>query len=85
MAEEKIVIFHHDCEGAVNHWSVVGELVRCKDCKHRIMNEHYGEKGYSKLKAMCELDAGDIFELARYAEIDDWFCADGERKDGGEK
>ena len=33
MADEKIVIFHHDCEGAVNHWSIVGELVRCKDCK----------------------------------------------------
>lgn len=61
----------------------VVEVVRCKDCKHRIVNEHYGEKGYMKLKAMCELDSGDPFELGRYAEEDDWFCADGERKEGG--
>lgn len=60
------------------------EVVRCKDCKHRIVNEHYGEKGYLKLKAMCELDTGDPFEFARDAGNDDWFCADGERKDGGQ-
>lgn len=60
------------------------EVVRCRDCKHRIVNEHYGEKGYLKLKAMCELDRGDPFELGRYAEEDDWFCADGKRKDGGQ-
>ena len=56
-----------------------GELVRCKDCKHRIINEHYGEKGYMNLKAMCELDTGDIFQLGREAYNDEWFCADGER------
>ena len=58
----------------------VVRVVRCKDCKHRIVNEHYGKKGYFKLKAYCELDTGDIFELAREAENDDWFCADGERR-----
>lgn len=56
-------------------------VVRCKDCKHRVVNEHYGKKGYFDLKAYCELDTGDIFELGRDAEKDDWFCADGERKD----
>jgi hypothetical protein len=56
-------------------------VVRCKDCKHRIMNEHYGKKGYLKIKAMCECDTGDPFELGRCAEDDDWFCGDGERKD----
>lgn len=61
----------------------VVEVVRCRECKHRIVNEHYGEKGYLKLKAMCELDTGDPFELARDAGNDDWFCADGERADGG--
>ena len=55
-------------------------VVRCKDCKHRILNDHYGKKGYFNLKAMCDLDTGDIFELGRNAEIDDWFCADGERR-----
>lgn len=58
------------------------EVVRCKNCKHRIVNEHYGEKGYLNLKAMCDLDTGDIFELGREAELDDWYCADAERKDG---
>lgn len=59
----------------------VRELVRCRDCKHRVVNEHYGKKGYMDLKAYCKLDTGDIFELGRNAENDDWFCADGERKD----
>ncbi len=55
-------------------------VVRCRDCKHRIVNEHYGERGYIKLKAYCKLDTGDIFSLGRCAEDDNWFCADGERK-----
>lgn len=55
------------------------EVVRCKDCKHRWVNEHYGEKGYMKIKAMCSLDTDDPFELGRNAYDDDWFCADGER------
>lgn len=53
------------------------EVVRCKDCMHRIVNEHFGEKGYMRLKAMCKLDTGDPFELGRNAEDDNWFCADG--------
>ena len=57
------------------------DVVRCKDCKHRWVNEHYGEKGYMKIKAMCSLDTDDPFELGRNAYDDDWFCADGERKD----
>ena len=58
------------------------QVVQCRDCKHRVVNEHYGKKGYMNLKAYCELDTGDIFELGRNAEDDDWFCEDGERKDG---
>lgn len=56
------------------------EIIRCKDCKHRIVNEHAGEKGYLNLKAMCELDTDDPFELGRNAEDDEWFCADAERR-----
>lgn len=59
------------------------KIIRCKDCKHRIVNEHYGEKGYMDLKARCELGTDDIFQLGRNAENDDWFCADGERKADG--
>lgn len=56
------------------------EVVRCRDCKHRIVNEHYGERGYLNLKAECEWDTGDPFGLGRNAEDDEWFCADGERR-----
>lgn len=56
------------------------DIVRCKECKHRVVNEHYGEKGYLNIKAYCDLDTGDIFELGRRADVDEWFCADGERE-----
>lgn len=56
-------------------------VTRCKYCKHRIVNENYGKRGYLRIKARCEFDSGDIFELGRNAENDDWFCADGEPKD----
>ena len=59
------------------------EIIRCKDCRHRIVNDHYGEKGYLNIKGYCELDTGDPFELGRNAENDDWFCADAERRDDG--
>lgn len=62
----------------------VVEVVRCRDCKHRIVNENYGKRGYLKLKAMCELDTGDPYAFGRDAGNPDWFCADGERKDGGQ-
>lgn len=56
-------------------------IVRCKNCKHRIVNKHYGEKGYLDIKAECELDTGDPFALGRNAEDDEWFCADAEAKE----
>ncbi len=34
MANEMIVIFHHDERGVVRTWSEIGRLVRCKDCKY---------------------------------------------------
>lgn len=49
----------------------VVSVVRCKDCKHRILHKHYAE---------CDLDTGDPYALGRNAEEDDWFCADGEKK-----
>ncbi len=33
-----------------------------------------------RLKAVCELDTGDPYELGRKAEDDDWFCGDAERR-----
>ena len=49
------------------------ELVLCKDCKHRCFDNRFG--------FMCNLDTGDPYEMGRNAYDDDWFCADGERKD----
>lgn len=57
------------------------DVVRCGECKHRIVNENAGKKGYMRIEAMCELDNGDIFALGRNADDPDWFCADGERRD----
>lgn len=57
------------------------DVVHCRDCKHRIVNDYAGKKGYMRIKAMCELDNGDIFALGRNADDPDWFCADGERRD----
>ena len=53
----------------------VGEIVRCKDCKHRELDEGF---------YVCKLDTGDLYELGRNAEDDNWFCADGERKEDNE-
>lgn len=40
MAKEHIVIFHHDERGAVRTWSDMGELLRCKDCRHYDTHGH---------------------------------------------
>ena len=53
-------------------------VVRCKDCKHRMAYKNR----YGTLIAECDLDTGDEYELGRRAEKDEWFCADGERKEG---
>ena len=49
------MVYGSDCK-------VVGELVRCKDCKH-----------YK--------DGKCFYTMRRHGLKDDWFCADGERKD----
>lgn len=59
---------------------IVGEIVRCKDCKYRKGTFHADrrmkEGGYWVY--WCELDTGDPFELGRNAQDDNWFCGDGE-------
>lgn len=62
---------------------VVRELIRCKDCKHRVVNEHYGEHIY--LRAVCNLDTGNPYDLGRNAWNDEWYCADAERREEGEE
>ena len=64
------------------------EIVRCKDCKHRPKEPNFKtyENGFdiefpegSKCPCKC---SGDEY-YSWYPE-DDWFCASGERKEGGE-
>ena len=73
--KEQIVIFHHDCEGRVNHWSLAGEIVRCKDCKH---NPSSYENG-STPKTRCPLWCGWCFNIDDPEP--DFFCAYGERRE----
>lgn len=62
------------------------EVVRCKDCKHResVWHKDGRMKDGGYYYYYCNLDTGDPFELGREAEQDDWFCADGERKEVSE-
>lgn len=61
------------------------ELVRCKDCKHRPELKWYSDKhgNYAALEfpdgSKCPCQCEDFFCSRR--PKDDWFCADGERKD----
>lgn len=50
-------------------------VVRCKDCKHRRVHKSWFE---------CELDSADPYDQGRTSWDDDWFCADGERRDDGQ-
>lgn len=53
---------------------IVGELVRCKDCKHRIEHKHYGDLGESAYT--CE---GNMVGWI----LPDDFCSHAKRKNGG--
>ncbi len=53
----------------------VVEVVWCKECKHREYDDFMKE-------FVCDLDAADPYEMSRCAEDDEWFCKDGERRDG---
>lgn len=67
MAQEKVVIFHHDERGIVRTWSEVGELVRCKDCKY--MTEHYDTDGNAPYWTCSEWDSGTDYDgFCHYAE-----------------
>ena len=56
------------------HCPIKGELVRCRECKHFVENTW-------ECSRLCDR-FGDEYSDARV--YPDWFCADGERKDGAE-
>ena len=51
------------------------QIVRCKDCKYWVGN---WLEGGNMINTKCTLSH-------RYPQPSDWFCADGERKDNGNK
>ena len=67
---EYIVRLEHDADGAVHYVRQIdGELVRCKECKHLFTDFVMDGKEYKR----CEMQMAGFH--------DDWYCADGERKD----
>lgn len=55
---------------------VLVEVVRCKDCKHSYQVTAYRTNdGKDVTMLECDIDG--------YTTASDWFCAEGERKDGG--
>ena len=71
--KDKEMIFHvYECsDGTIMIREKTGELVRCGECKHRDPEDKRCDCGGH------EWVKGKILPVE-----DDWFCADGERKDG---
>ena len=67
---------------AIGYIEGVAPVVRCKDCKHR--PKHVGEDNsgfaieFPDHICPCQCEDG----WYNWIPKDDWFCADGERKDG---
>ena len=55
-----------------------GELIRCKDCKHRPTGTNRDDLEFPDNKCPCQCD--DFWYS--WKPSDDWFCGNGERKDG---
>lgn len=68
-AEQTVMTFN-ECGLRIKEAPTVDAVpVRCKDCKHRDPEDRKCDCGHD---IMWQLPRGD-----------DWYCADGERKDGG--
>ena len=59
---------------------LIGELVRCKDCKHRPTGTNRDDLEFPDDKCPCQCE--DYWYS--WKPSDDWFCGNGERKDGEE-
>lgn len=55
---------------------ISGELVRCKDCKHR--PKYDGPNHIVFPNGICPCQCEDCYY--DWMPSDDWFCADGERR-----
>ena len=52
------------------------KVVRCKDCKHATMTAD------GKMCKYCAMDTDDFGDQRDVYHDAEWFCADGERRDG---
>lgn len=64
---KEVIIRYQTEDGRIVKAYDQGELVRCKDCKHRDPEDK-----------KCDSGHGIVWQLPR---PDDWHCADGERKE----
>ena len=53
----------------------IGEIIRCRDCKHATMTSD------GKLCKYCAMDTDDFGNPRDVYHDADWFCADGEKRD----
>ena len=58
---------------------LIGELVRCKDCKHRPTGTNRDDLEFPDEKCPCQCE--DFWYS--WKPSDNWYCGNGERKDGG--
>lgn len=65
--KEIIIAYDENAEATPVMGDWVGELVRCKDCKHCYVD------GENVRFNVCELDHNKV-------QSGDWFCADGEQR-----
>ena len=57
---------------------LIGELVRCKNCKHRPIGTNRDDLEFPDDKCPCKCE--DYWYS--WKPSDDWFCGNGEQKDG---
>lgn len=84
MAKEYIMLFDYalyneDTGKACFNPKMVGELVRCKDCKYRPHWDEKTESAVFPIPDRCPCECDDYFYS--WVPNDDWFCADGERRE----
>lgn len=75
----KEVIARYETDGRIVKCFDIGELVRCKDCKHRpivIDSEGNGfDYDFPDERCPCQCEDGWYNWMPR----DEWYCANGER------
>lgn len=68
-------LIKQDENGAYHLFNIGDEVVRCKNCKWWELVDDYYAKGYGE--CMCPRS---VIKRSTFLN-EDWYCADGERKD----